>query len=71
MARHKFPYSLLKVGDQVRIPGESLEGRVVDLHPHSVEVEVSVDGQFVRRHYANESIERVPTLDEASRYIDH
>ena len=71
MARHNVPGAELKIGDQVRIPGEELEGRVVGVHPHSVEVEVLVDGQNERRHYAHESLERIPTLDEASNFVDH
>ncbi len=71
MARHNVPWAELKLGDHVRIPGEDLEGRVVGVHPHKVEVEVLVDGNSERRHYAYESVVRVPTLDEASKYVDH
>ncbi|HEY2476995.1 MAG TPA: hypothetical protein VGI19_19600 [Candidatus Cybelea sp.] len=71
MARHNVPGAELKLGDRVRIPGEDLQGRVVGVHPHNVEVEVLVDGNNIRRHYAYESVERIPTLDEASRYVDH
>lgn len=71
MTKHNFLYTQIKVGDHVRIPGEGLEGRVVDLHPHGVEVELLIDGQLVRRKYGRESIERIPTLNEASRYVDH
>ena len=71
MARHNVPWAELKLGDRVRIPGEELEGRVVGVHPHSVEVDVDIDGSRVRRHYAYESIERIRTLDEASNYVDH
>lgn len=70
MAHHN-PSAELKLGDRVRIPGEELEGRVVGVHPHAIEVEVLVDGKNERRHYAHESIERVPTLDETSKYYDH
>jgi hypothetical protein len=71
MARHNVPWAELKLGDHVRIPGESLEGRVVGVHPHNVEVEVRIDGENQRRHFAYESVERIPTMDEASRYVDH
>lgn len=71
MARHNVPWAELKLGDRVRITGEDREGRVVGVHPHNVEVEVLVDGKNERRHYAYESIKRIPTLDEASNYVDH
>lgn len=71
MARHNVPRAELKLGDRVRVPAENLEGRVVGVHPHKIEVEVLVDGKNERRHYAHESIVRVPTLDEASNYVDH
>ena len=71
MARHNIPGAELKLGDHVRIPGEDLEGRVVGVHPHSIEVVVLVDGKNERRHYAHESLQRIPTLDEASGYVDH
>ncbi len=71
MARHNVPWAELKLGDHVRIPGENLEGRVVGVHPHNVEVTVSIDGEHVRKQYAYESVERIPTLDEASHYVDH
>ncbi len=71
MARHNVLWAELKLGDRVRIPGEDREGRVVGVHPHKVEVEVLVDGNNERHHYAYESVERVPTLGEASKYVDH
>jgi hypothetical protein len=71
MARHNVPRAELKLGDHVRIPGEGLEGRVAGVHPHSIEVEVLVDGRNERRHYSHESLERIPSLDEASGYVDH
>lgn len=71
MARHNVPEAELKLGDHVRIPGEGLEGRVTGVHPHTIEVEVLVDGRNERRHYAHESLERIPTLDEASKFVDH
>jgi len=70
MPRHN-PQAELKLGDHVRIRGENREGRVVGVHPHSIEVEALVEGKNERRHYAHESLERVPTLDEASNYVDH
>jgi len=71
MARHNVPWAELKIGDRVRIPGEDREGRVVGVHPHAIEVEVLVDGKNERKQYAHESLERIPTLDEASNYYDH
>ena len=71
MAKQKTPKAELKFGDHVRIPGEDREGRVVGVHPHNVEVEIVVDGSQVRRRYAYESVERIPTLEEISRYVDH
>lgn len=71
MARHNVPRAELKLGDHVRIPGEDREGRVVGVHPHSIEVETLVDGKHERQHYAHESLVRIPTLDEASNYVDH
>ncbi|MBV8498530.1 MAG: hypothetical protein JO003_04690 [Candidatus Eremiobacteraeota bacterium] len=71
MARHNIPRAELKPGDHVRIPGEGREGRVVGVHPHSIEVATLVDGKNERRHYARESLERIPTLAEASNYVDH
>jgi hypothetical protein len=71
MPDHKTPQAELKLGDHVRIPGEDREGRVVGVHPHKVEVEVLVDGQSKRRHYSHEAVERIPTLNEASKYVDH
>lgn len=71
MARHNASSAELKLGDHVRIPGENLTGRVVGVHPHNVEVEVEIDGQKARRHYAYESVNRIATLDEASNYVDH
>jgi hypothetical protein len=65
------PRAELKLGDHVRIPGDDLVGRVVGVTPHNVEVEVLVDGENVRRHYAYESVERIGTMDEVSRYVDH
>lgn len=71
MGRHDTPRAELKLGDHVRIPGEQREGRVVGVHPHSIEVVVLVDGKNERRHYAHESLERIATFDEASNYVDH
>jgi hypothetical protein len=71
MARHNVPRAELKLGDRVRIPGEEREGRVIGVHPHSIEVDVVIDGKNERRHYAHESLERIPTLGEASNYVDH
>ena len=71
MTKHGTPRAELKLGDHVRIPGDDLEGRVVGVHPHKIEVEVLVDGHNERRHYPHESLERIATLDEASNYVDH
>jgi hypothetical protein len=36
-----------------------------------VEVRVLVDGGEQHRHYAYEAVKRVPSMDEASKFIDH
>ena len=65
------PNAELKHGDHVEIPGEGLTGTVVAAHPHDVEVRVLVDGGEQHRHFAYEAVKRVPSMDEASKFIDH
>jgi ribosomal protein S17 len=65
------PNAELKLGDRVRIPGESLEGTVTDVHPHAITVKVVIDGETVHKKYAHESLVREPTMDEASKFVDH
>jgi hypothetical protein len=62
---------MLKPGDHVLVRGEDLRGTVVAARPHEVEVRVLVDGGEQHRRYPYESVELVPTLDEASKYVDH
>lgn len=65
------PKAELKHGDHVLIRGENLRGTVVKAHPHNVEVRVLIDGGEQHRKYPYESVERIPTLDEASKFVDH
>ena len=65
------PHAELKRGDHVLIRGENLRGTVVEAHPHGVEVRVLIDGGEQHRHYAHDSVERLPTLDEVSKFVDH
>jgi len=65
------PNAELKHGDHVLIRSENLRGTVVAAHPHNVEVRVLVDGGEQHRKYAYESVERIPTLDEVSKFVDH
>ncbi|MGD1066969.1 MAG: hypothetical protein ABR975_09150 [Vulcanimicrobiaceae bacterium] len=65
------PRAELKLGDHVRIPAENVVGTVTDVHPHEVTVKVTIDGETAHRKYAYESVERVGTMDEVSKYIDH
>ena len=68
---HSQPHAELKHGDHVEIPGDGLTGTVVAAHPHNVEVRVLIDGGEQHRHYAYEAVRRLPTLDEASKFVDH
>lgn len=62
---------MLKAGDHVYIDGTKEEGTVKDVHPHEVVVRVVVPGGHEERKYAHEDLRLDPTMDEASKYIDH
>ena len=60
---------MLKVGDRVAIDGDETDvGTVKEIHPHEVVVRKE-DGTHAR--LALESVRLLPTLDEASHFIDH
>jgi hypothetical protein len=62
---------MLKVGDHVYIDGTREEGTVKAVHPHEILVRVTVSGGHEDRKYAHEDLRRDPTMDEASKFIDH
>jgi hypothetical protein len=62
---------MLKAGDKVYIDGTHDEGIVKEVHAHEVVVRVNVDGGHEERKYSYESLRLDPTLNEASRFIDH
>lgn len=64
----KKAHALLKIGDQVSIPGEGLHGTVTAVHPHEVVVKLE-SGEH--RAFAHESLHREPTFDETSSFVDH
>lgn len=64
----KKAHALLKIGDEVSIPGEGLNGTVTAVHPHEVEVKLE-SGEH--RKFAHESLHRNPTFEETSDYVDH
>ena len=64
----KKAHALLKIGDQVSIPGEGLSGTVTAVHPHEAEVKLE-SGEH--RKFALESLHRRPIFGETSNYIDH
>jgi preprotein translocase subunit YajC len=61
-------HALLKPGDDVSIPGEGLQGKVTEVHPHEVVVKLQ-SGEH--RKFALESVHREGTLDEVSDFVDH
>ncbi|HMD02632.1 MAG TPA: hypothetical protein VKG44_06645 [Candidatus Baltobacteraceae bacterium] len=61
----------MKVGDRVYIDGTKEEGIVKDVHPHQIVVRVTVPGGHEDRKYAKEDLRLDPSLDEASKYVDH
>jgi hypothetical protein len=62
---------MLKAGDHVYIDGTNEEGTVTEVHPHEVTVRVkTLDGHETRK-YTYEDLRLDPTMDEASRYVDH
>lgn len=64
----KKAHALFKLGDEVSIPGEKLNGTVTAVHPHEIVVRLE-SGEH--RRFAHESVHRKPTFDETSNYIDH
>jgi len=62
---------MLKAGDRVYIDGTQEEGTVKEVHPHEVFVRVKVPGGHEERKYAHEDLRLDPTMNEASKFIDH
>jgi hypothetical protein len=62
---------MLKAGDRVYIDGTQEEGVVKDVHPHEIVVRVKVSGGHEERKYAQEDLRLDPTMNEASRFVDH
>ena len=62
---------MLKAGDRVYIDGTNEEGTVKEVHPHEIVVRVKVPGGHQERKYAHEDLRLDPTMDEASKFIDH
>jgi hypothetical protein len=62
---------MLKAGDRVYIDGTQEEGTVKEVQPHEVLVRVKVPGGHEERKYAHEDLRLDPTMNEASKFIDH
>jgi hypothetical protein len=62
---------MLKAGDRVYINGTTEEGTVKEVRAHEVLVRVTVPGGHEERKYSYESLRVDPTMNEASRFIDH
>lgn len=62
---------MLKAGDRVYIDGTKDEGTVKEVHAHEVVVRVQIPGGHEERTYAHESLRLDPTMNEASRFVDH
>lgn len=62
---------MLKPGDRVFIDGTNEEGTVKEIHPHEVVVRVKTTQGHEERKYTYEDLRLDPTLDEASRFVDH
>ena len=62
---------MLKVGDRVYIDGTNEEGTVKEVHPHEILVRVTVPEGHEERKYAHEDLRLDPTMNEASKFIDH
>jgi hypothetical protein len=62
---------MLKAGDKVYIDGTKEEGIVKEVHPHEVLVRVQTSQGHEMRKYPYEEVRLDPTLDEASRFVDH
>lgn len=62
---------MLKIGDKVFINGTNEEGVVKGVNPHTIIVRVEVPGGHEERKYGVEDLRLDPTMDEASRFVDH
>ncbi len=62
---------MLKSGDHVYIDGTREEGTVTEVHPHEVIVRVKTADGHETRKYTYEDLRLDPTMDEASRFVDH
>ena len=62
---------MLKAGDKVYIDGTKEEGIVKHVYPHEILVRVTVPGGHEERTYAHEDLRLDPTMNEASKFIDH
>ncbi|MGC1381909.1 MAG: hypothetical protein WA814_12905 [Candidatus Baltobacteraceae bacterium] len=62
---------MLKLGDRVFIDGTKEEGTVKEVHPHEVVVRVTTVQGHEDRKYAYEDLRLDPTMNEASRFVDH
>ena len=62
---------MLKAGDRVYIDATTEEGTVKEVHPHEILVRVKVPGGHEERKYAHEDLRLDPTMNEASKFIDH
>lgn len=62
---------MFKAGDHVYIDGTKEEGTVKEVHPHEVIVRVKTADGHETRKYTYEDLRLDPTMDEASRYVDH
>jgi hypothetical protein len=62
---------MFKAGDKVYIDGTKEEGVVKEVHPHEVLVRVATSQGHEMRKYPYEELRLDPTLDEASRFVDH
>ena len=62
---------MLKAGDRVYIDGTREEGIVKHVHPHEIVVRVEVPGGHEERTYTQEDLRLDPTMNEASKFIDH
>jgi hypothetical protein len=62
---------MLKAGDKVYIDGTKEEGIVRDVTPHEITVRVKLDGGHEDRKYAHEDLRLDPSMNEASRFVDH
>lgn len=62
---------MLKAGDHVFIDGTKEEGTVREVHPHEIIVRVKTTQGHEDRKFTQEDLRLDPTMNEASRFIDH